>query len=90
MNKMIKGLITGMLLTGANVSLANDIEGVIESVDPVTQSIVVQGITFYAKADTDYDDGLRSFADLAPGQKVEVDFYYHDGKHFIEEIELDD
>jgi cold shock CspA family protein len=39
---------------------------------------------------TDYDDGLKGFADLREGQKVEVDFEYRDGKHFATEIELED
>ena len=42
---------------------------------------------FYATPSTDYDDGLRRFADLAVGQKVEVDFEYHNGKHCATEID---
>ena len=77
-----------MMLPGP--ALADDLEGHIEFVDPVNQSFVVQGITFYVTPSTDYDDGLKSFADLRPGQKVEVDFKYRDGKHYATEIELED
>ena len=45
---------------------------------------------FYATPSTVYDDGLRRFADLAVGQKVEVDFEYRNGKHCATEIELED
>lgn len=76
-------------ITG-NVALADDIEGRIESIDTERQTILVQGITFHVTGKTDFDDGLRNFADLAVGQKVEVDFKYREGKHFATEIELDD
>jgi hypothetical protein len=59
-------------------------------VEPSNQSFVVQGITFYTTESTDYDDGLKSFTDLRPGRKVEVDFEYRDGKHYAIEIELED
>ncbi len=86
--KMVLMLVCFMLI--ASTALADDIEGRIEAVDPANQSFVVQGITFYTNPSTDYDDGLKSFADLRPGQKVEVDFQYRDGKHYATEIELED
>jgi hypothetical protein len=78
-----------LLLAAAPVK-AEDIEGRIEALDPANQTLVVQGITFFATPTTDYDDGLRSFADLELGQKVEVDFVYRDGRHIATEIELDE
>lgn len=69
---------------------ADDIEGRIESIDFSAQTFVVQGITFHATPGTDYDDGLKRFADLRVGQKVEVDFVFHEGRHIATEIELDD
>ncbi len=71
-------------------AMAEDIEGVIESVNQGNHSLVVNGITFYASDETQYDDGLESFYDLRPGQKVEVDYYLYEGRHFATEIELDD
>ncbi|NLC70210.1 MAG: hypothetical protein GX751_02495 [Desulfuromonadaceae bacterium] len=68
----------------------NEVEGRIESISYQERSIVVQGMRFYATESTDYDDGLRRFEDLKVGQKVEIDFVYRGGKHFIKEIELDD
>ncbi len=80
---------SGMVLSAAPV-LANDLEGQIDSIDRSSQSFVVQGIRFYVDERTDYDDGLRQFADLQVGQRVEVDFDWRDGRHIAEEIELDD
>lgn len=71
-------------------ALANDLEGRIESISQSEQSFVVQGIRFFVTQSTDYDDGLKGFADLREGQKVEVDFEYRNGKHFATEIELED
>lgn len=68
----------------------NEVEGRIEYIDQEEQSIVVQGIQLLTTDATDYEDGLKSFADLELGQKVEVDFTYRDGKHFATEIELED
>lgn len=90
MKTMIRTFLTASMLLFLNSSaVADDLEGQIESVDPNSQSLVVQGITFYTTESTDYDDDLQSFADLRPGQKVEIDFRYHDGKHYATEIELD-
>jgi hypothetical protein len=68
----------------------DDLEGRISSVNRSSQSFVLNGITVYTTNSTEYDDGLRSFSDLAPGQEVEVDFQYQNGKYFATEIELDD
>lgn len=86
----------GIVLAGfslvlfSNVALAEDLEGRIESIDRSSRSFVVQGIEFFVTPSTDYDDGLRGFDDLREGQKVEVDFQYRDGKHYVTEVELDD
>lgn len=91
MKSLLRASLLGLLLAATPTALlADDIEGRIEAVNPADQSFVVQGITFYATPSTDYDDGLRSFADLAVGLKVEVDFRYVDGRHIATEIELDD
>lgn len=84
-------LVSGSLLfLLSGVVLADDLEGRIETISKESQSLVVQGITFYVTETTDYDDGLRTFDDLHPGQKVEVDFQYREGRHYVTEIELDD
>ena len=88
--KLSKTLVSIVLVFLAVSAMADDLEGRIQSVDQGNKSFVVQGITFYATESTDYDDGLKSFADLHPGQKVEIDFRYRDGKHYATEIELDD
>lgn len=86
----------GVVLAGfslvlfSNVALAEDLEGRIESIDRSSRSFVVQGIEFFVTPSTDYDDRLRGFDDLREGQKVEVDFQYRDGKHYVTEVELDD
>ncbi|MDN3517235.1 DUF5666 domain-containing protein [Aquisalimonas lutea] len=69
---------------------ADDLEGRIESVDGGQESFVVQGIRFFVTAETDFDDGLRQFGDLRADQRVEVDFEYREGRHYAEEIELED
>lgn len=71
-------------------SLANDVEGYIETIDLDNESFVVQGIQFFVTPSTVYDDGPQSFSDLGAGQKVEVDFEYRDGKHYAIEVELED
>lgn len=71
-------------------SLANDVEGHIETIDTDNESFVVQGIQFFVTPSTVYDDGPQSLFDLAEGQKVEVDFEYRDGKHYAIEVELED
>jgi hypothetical protein len=79
-----------MLILSSSPVLADDIEGRIESIHESSQSFVVQGIHFFVTPSTDYDDGLKGFNDLREGQKVEVDFEYRDGKHFVTEIELEE
>lgn len=79
-----------MVVMAASPALADDLEGVIESIDASNTSFVVQGIRFHASPNTDYDDGLRRFEDLKEGQRVEVDFEYRDGRHIATEIELDE
>lgn len=91
MKKHLNALLASFcLVLGSGPALADDVEGRIESINPGEQSFVVQGIRFFVTKSTDYDDGLKQFADLKEGQKVEVDFEYRDGKHFATEIELDD
>ena len=88
--KLSKTLVSIVLVFLVGSAMADDLEGRIQSVDQSNKSLVVQGIRFYTTESTDYDDGLKSFADLRPGQKVEIDFQYRDGKHYATEIELDD
>lgn len=73
-----------------SAALADDLEGRVEAIDRGARSLVVQGIEFRTMPDTDYDDGLDGFEDLAVGQEVEVDFEYRDGRHFVDEIERED
>ncbi len=86
-----KVLLAGSLLAVcSSPALANDLEGQVESVNQNERSFVVQGIRFFVTEATDYDDGLREFADLKDGQTVEVDFEYRDGRHVATEIELEE
>lgn len=89
MIRTLKIVVSCAALSFSALAFSDDIEGLIESVAADTQSLVVQGITFYTTEKTDYDDGLKTFADLKPGQVVEVDFKYQDGKHYATEIELE-
>ncbi len=91
MGKHFQALLLGFLFVlCSSPAFANDLEGTIESVNQNDQSFVVQGIRFFTTQSTDYDNGLKKFADLKEGQKVEVDFDYRDGKHIVKEIELED
>lgn len=81
-------LLSSTFLATSLSAQANDIEGEIYSINVETQSFVVQGITFYTTTKTDYDKGLKTFADLKVGQKVEVDFEYRDKRHIATEIEI--
>jgi hypothetical protein len=83
-------LVSFFLIVCSGLTLADDIEGLIQSINRSEQSFVVQGIRFFVTPSTDYDDGLKRFSDLREGQKVEVDFEYRDGRHFATEIELED
>lgn len=90
MKSRYKMLIAGSALAFAtNSAVANEVEGRIEAIDHVDHSLIVLGIRFFATPHTDYDDGLRSFADLRVGQKVEVEFNYRGGWHYATEIELE-
>jgi hypothetical protein len=75
---------------GAPPTLADDLEGTIESIDRDRSSFTVQGIEFHVTDATDFDDGLKGFDGLQTGQRVEVDFQYRDGRHIATEIERDD
>lgn len=89
--KILLHLLSMFILIGsAPVWADDDLEGVIELVNPSNKSFVLKGITFYVTEKTDYDDGLKSFSDLRKGLKVEVDYKDRDGKRFAKEIELDD
>ncbi|MDX2465118.1 MAG: DUF5666 domain-containing protein [Porticoccus sp.] len=89
MLKSLKIMFTCAALSFSTMVFSDDLEGVIESIALDSQSLVVQGIRFYATEKTDYDDGLKGFADLKSGQVVEVDFNYQEGKHYATEIELE-
>ncbi|MFA7553932.1 MAG: DUF5666 domain-containing protein [Spongiibacteraceae bacterium] len=89
MNSINKVVLAGLALTFSSLVFSNDLEGVVESVDQAAQSFKVQGITFYTSENTDYDDGLKQFADIEVDQRLEVDFKYQDGKHYATEIELE-
>lgn len=84
-----KLLLVTSLAWFAGAAQADDLEGVIESVDTAQRSFTVHGITFYTMPGTDFDDGLRRFEDLEVGQRVEVDFEYREGRHYATEVELD-
>jgi hypothetical protein len=90
MHTFVKALLGASALALVSAAaLAEDIEGLIESINPSSQSFVVQGIEFFVTPSTDYDDGLKGFGSLAVGQKVEVDFDYRDGQHHVIEVELE-
>lgn len=87
----IRHLVTAVALSGFALSAqADDVEGVIESINVDSQTFSVQGIEFEVDDRTDYDDGLRSFEGLQEGMRVEVDYDYQDGRHIVREIEVDD
>lgn len=91
MHSTLKALLaTSALVLVATAALAEDMEGRIETINASSQSFVVQGIEFFVTPSTDYDDGLEGFGSLAIGQKVEVDFDYRDGRHYVIEVELED
>lgn len=89
MKLSLKTLLLSATLSATSLfAQANDIEGKVDAVNAEAQSFVVQGITFFTTTTTDYDDGLKKFADLKVGQNVEVDFDYIDDRHVVTEIEL--
>ncbi|MCU0834582.1 MAG: DUF5666 domain-containing protein [Chromatiaceae bacterium] len=88
-NRIRTALAACVLASASTAVLAEDIEGLIESIDSSSQSFVVQGIEFFVTPSTDYDDGLDGFGSLAVGQEVEVDFDYRDGRHYVIEVELE-
>lgn len=89
MKDSLKALSVAALLAASTQVLANDLEGLIESVDTEAGTFVVHGITFVTGATTFYEDGLKEFSDLHEGQRVEVDFQFQDGKHVATLIELE-
>lgn len=80
-------------LAGSGSALADDwrdIEGKVQAIDLNAGSFVVKGKTFYVTERTRWDDGLTRIADLAVGQKVEVDYVRHNDRLIAVEVELDD
>lgn len=69
---------------------ADDVEGEIESVDAEARSFMVGGKTFTTNEQTEYEDELKSFADLKQGLRVEVDYEETNGEFIATEIEIDD
>lgn len=89
--KTLARLILGAaLLAPATAVLADEIEGVIDSIDAQTRSFVVNGQALYADDKTDYDDDYKRFEDLKVGDKVEVDYRNDNGRFLATEIERDD
>ena len=89
--RLMTALMSFLLLQGVAPAFADDdLKGRIESVSHRDKSFVVRGIRVFAIPTTDYEDGLRGFDDLRKGQKVEVEFKYHEGKPIAMEIELED
>ncbi|MDX5444838.1 MAG: DUF5666 domain-containing protein [Zoogloeaceae bacterium] len=89
-NSLMQAAAAAIIATTAATAWADDVEGKIEGLDTEARSLTIQGITFFTTPTTDYEDGLKSFDDLRVGQRVEVDYTYHDGRHVATEIELDD
>ncbi|MEA5412042.1 DUF5666 domain-containing protein [Synechococcus sp. BA-120 BA3] len=83
-------LLLGTVATPVLADSSDSLEGKIQSVDAGRRSFVLQGQTLFTNASTDYDDGLKSFADLKPGMKVKVDHSQRGGKRYAKEIDLDD
>ncbi len=71
-------------------ALANEIDGRVERVDTETMTLTVVGVDFHVEAATRYDDGLRSLADVAVGQGVELTFTLRDGRHVATKVDADD
>ena len=70
MKKAIVMPVAGLVLAGLSVTAtAEDLEGRIEAIDAASQTFTVQGVTFQATDQTDYDDGLRQFSDLKVDQR---------------------
>lgn len=79
----------GVLFTLVPAAWADDLKGVIQSVNSSNQSFVVEGITLWVTPSTEYTDGLQNFSSLKPGQRVEVDVVIRNGKHYVKEVDLD-
>lgn len=91
MAKPFRLILASLMLAGASMAAhADDIEGVVESVDVEAGRFVVDGIEFEVDARTEWEDGLHSLADLHPGMRIEVDYDYRDGRRVATEVELDD
>lgn len=84
-----------VLLTSSMIGVVmadddHDVEGVIDGVDAVTQTVSMGGVSYYLTPSTDYDDDLKTFNDLREGQRVEIDYVEREGRRIVKEIELDD
>lgn len=83
-------LLIGTVASPVLADSSDYLKGRIQSVDTGRRSFVVGGQTLLTNASTDYDDGLKSFADLKPGMQVKVDHSQRGGSRYAKEIELDD
>ncbi|WP_265923410.1 DUF5666 domain-containing protein [Cupriavidus nantongensis] len=68
----------------------DDIEGVVEKVDPAARSFVIKGQSIYVDGNTKYDDGLDRFEDIKVGDRLEVDVHNKDGRKVAHEIDRED
>ncbi len=75
-------------VTFPSFAMNHDGRGHIDSVNLCSHSFTLNGKTFYATESTRYRDGLKGFADLHPGQKVEVHYDLRDGRSYASKIEL--
>ncbi len=83
-------LLLGTVATPVLADSSDSLNGKIQSVDAGRRSFVVEGQTLLTNASTDYDDGLKTFADLRPGMTVKVEHSQRGDTRFAKEIELDD
>lgn len=65
-----------------------EVTGLVEAIGD--NSLTVDGFDYAVTADTEFDDGIDSLADLSVGDEVEVEYEENGGSRTALEIELSD
>jgi hypothetical protein len=86
----VPALCSGLLVASMPVLADHDLEGQITKLDAGNRTLVVNDITIHTDERTHYGDGLKSFADLKIGQRVEIESEGREGRRLAREIELED
>ncbi|WP_043527716.1 DUF5666 domain-containing protein [Litchfieldella xinjiangensis] len=77
------------LISASAIAQVDDIEGQVDEVDTLAQTLTVHGITVYVTNDTEFTEELSGLEDIHAGDSVVIDYEYENSRHIAKEIERD-